>query len=84
LRSPMGQVLARAFVPVAGLLAIVVSAGTANAETVVVEAAGGNPLESLSTPVGLSAIGLGVAGMVAGMFRRKKATVQPENQRKAS
>ncbi len=38
------------------------------------------PLESLSTPVGLGAVGLGVAGMVAGVFRKKK--VHPENQRK--
>ncbi|GAB2758743.1 hypothetical protein GCM10027174_38950 [Salinifilum aidingensis] len=39
-----------------------------------------SPLESLSTPVGLGAVGLGVAGMVAGAFRKKK--VHPENQRK--
>lgn len=39
-------------------------------------------LDSLATPVGLTAVGLGVAGMVAGVFRKKK--VQPENQRKTS
>ncbi|MBB5155011.1 hypothetical protein [Saccharopolyspora phatthalungensis] len=38
------------------------------------------PMDSLSTPVGLTAIGLGVVGMVAGAFRKKK--IQPENQRK--
>lgn len=31
-------------------------------------------------PVGLSAVVLGVAGMVVGVFRKKK--IQPENQRK--
>lgn len=40
------------------------------------------PIESLGTPVGLAAVGLGVTGMVAGVLRRKKATIQPENQRK--
>ncbi|MER7014073.1 hypothetical protein ABT324_21850 [Saccharopolyspora sp. NPDC000359] len=40
------------------------------------------PLDSLATPVGLTAVGLGVVGMVAGAFRKKK--VHPENQRKTS
>ncbi|MDA3625842.1 hypothetical protein [Saccharopolyspora oryzae] len=40
------------------------------------------PMDSLATPVGLTAVGLGVAGMVAGVFRKKKVT--PENQRKTS
>ncbi|KAA5833612.1 hypothetical protein ABT337_16555 [Saccharopolyspora hirsuta] len=40
------------------------------------------PLDSLATPVGLTAVGLGVVGMVAGVFRKKK--VHPENQRKTS
>lgn len=39
-------------------------------------------LESLRAPVGLAAVGLGVTGMLAGAFRRKRATVQPENERK--
>lgn len=58
--------------------------GTATAGASVRQAAAGdNPFESLSTPVGLTAVGLGVIGMVAGVFRRKKIEVQPENQRKS-
>jgi hypothetical protein len=65
-----------------GLVTALVSAGTAGAQTFTAQAAGGGPLDSLGAPVGLSAIGLGVVGMVTGVLRRKKATVQPENQRK--
>lgn len=63
----------------------VVTTGTATAAGVTVRpaAVGDNPLELLSTPVGLTAVGLGVIGMVAGVFRRKKIEVQPENQRKS-
>ncbi|MCI2418998.1 hypothetical protein MOQ72_16255 [Saccharopolyspora sp. K220] len=39
------------------------------------------PLDRLSAPVGLTAVGLGLVGMLAGVFRKKK--VQPENQRKS-
>ncbi|GAA4834901.1 hypothetical protein GCM10025787_13300 [Saccharopolyspora rosea] len=39
-----------------------------------------SPLDTLSMPVGLSAVGLGVVGMVAGAFRKKK--IQPENERR--
>ncbi|MFD0491225.1 hypothetical protein ACFQ0O_33990 [Saccharopolyspora spinosporotrichia] len=38
------------------------------------------PLESFG-PVGSAAVVLGVVGMVAGVFRKKK--IQPENQRKS-
>lgn len=61
------------------------SAGTVvgEASTTTQVAAQNSPLEALSAPVGLSAIGLGVVGMVTGALRRKKAAVQPENQRKS-
>ncbi|MBK0865953.1 MAG: hypothetical protein IJH84_02660 [Saccharopolyspora sp.] len=42
-----------------------------------------NPFESMATPVGLAAVGFGIAGMVAGVLRRKKVEIQPENQRKS-
>ncbi|MEV0703418.1 hypothetical protein AB0I53_36650 [Saccharopolyspora sp. NPDC050389] len=58
--------------------ALLATAGAAAAEPTVVAA---GTLDSLSAPVGLTAIGLGVVGMVAGMFRKKK--IQPENQRKS-
>jgi hypothetical protein len=82
-RSRIARACARVGVFVIGLLATVVTAGTASAQTVVVEAsADSNPFDALSAPVGLTAIGLGMVGMLAGVFRRKKAAVQPENQRK--
>jgi hypothetical protein len=62
------------------LLALPVTAATAGAAPVVVLAES-DPLESLTAPVGLTAICLGVVGMVAGAFRKKK--IQPENQRKS-
>lgn len=64
-----------------GLVTALVSAGTADAQTFTALAAGGGPLDSLG-PVGLSAIGLGVVGMVTGVLRRKKTPVHSENQRK--
>ncbi|WP_187351942.1 hypothetical protein [Allosaccharopolyspora coralli] len=45
-------------------------------------AAAGGALEALSAPVGLAAVGFGVTGMVAGVLRRKKTPVQPQNRRK--
>lgn len=65
-----------------GLVTALTSVGTASAQAVAAQAVGGSPLDSVGTPVGLSAVGLGVLGMVAGVFRRKKVPVQPENQRK--
>lgn len=56
--------------------------GTAQAAPHAQALAQATPLESLSTPVGLTAVVLGVVGMVAGVFRRKKTEVQPQNQRK--
>jgi hypothetical protein len=82
-RSRIARVCARVGVFVVGLSVAVVTAGTASAQTVVVEAsADNNPFEALSAPVGLTAIGLGMVGLLAGIFRRKKTVVQPENQRK--
>jgi hypothetical protein len=83
-QSRIARMCARVGALVFGLLAAVVTAGTASAQTVVVEAsANSNPLDTLSAPVGMTALVLGVVGMLAGIFRRKKAVVQPENQRKA-
>lgn len=64
-----------------GLVTAMGSVGTASAEAVMAQAAGSTPLESVGI-VGLVAVGLGVLGMVAGILRRKKVPVQPENQRK--
>ncbi|RRO13251.1 hypothetical protein EIL87_24380 [Saccharopolyspora rhizosphaerae] len=69
----------RALAPVAVAAALLpTSTGLAEAQskTVVVAAPS---MDSLG-PVGLSAVTLGVAGMVVGVFRKKK--IQPENQRK--
>lgn len=41
-----------------------------------------NPWESVSGPVGLTAVTLGMVGMAAGVLRRKKEA-QPQNQRKS-
>ncbi|ASU80015.1 hypothetical protein CDG81_19055 [Actinopolyspora erythraea] len=41
------------------------------------------PLDAFSTPVGVGAVVFGVIGMIAGTLRRKKAPVQPENQRRS-
>lgn len=67
-----------------GLLLATSALGTATAQ-----AAGGHrvlaqstPFDSLATPVGLAAVGFGIAGMITGVLRRKKVEVQPENQRK--
>ncbi|WP_093413938.1 hypothetical protein [Saccharopolyspora flava] len=54
------------------------TAGLAEAQPGVVVLAAPS-MDSLG-PVGLSAVVLGVAGMVVGVFRKKK--IQPENQRK--
>ncbi|WP_243791972.1 hypothetical protein [Saccharopolyspora gloriosae] len=67
-----------------GLLMATTILGTATAQ-----AAGGdrilaqdNIFEFAATPVGLAAVGFGVVGMLAGVLRRKKIEIQPENQRK--
>jgi hypothetical protein len=65
----------------AGIMVIVVFAGTADAQPVTAHPMTASPIDSLA-PVGLLAVLLGVAGMVAGTLRRKKVVVQPENQRK--
>lgn len=82
MRSRFARVTARGLV--LGLLLATAILGTATAQ-----AAGtgrilaqGNLFEDTATPVGLAAIGFGVAGMLAGVFRRKKIEIQPENQRK--
>ncbi|MFC7341379.1 hypothetical protein [Saccharopolyspora griseoalba] len=62
----------------AAVVLLPVTAGLASAATHDVVAAG--PSDALRAPVGLTAVGLGLAGMVVGALRKKK--VQPENQRK--
>jgi hypothetical protein len=70
------------------LSALVILAMPVGASSAVAASAGpplavqDDPIASLGTPVGLAAVGFGVTGMVAGVLRRKKATIQPENQRK--
>ncbi|PKW12704.1 hypothetical protein [Saccharopolyspora spinosa] len=79
MRSRISRVVTRVSVLGPAFAAVLLAtAGVAAAADSTVLA--GSPLESLSAPVGLTAVALGVAGMVAGMFRKKK--IQPENQRK--
>jgi hypothetical protein len=86
-RSRIARVCTRVSGLVFGLIpALLITGATADraeAETFEQVIAQDAPLESLGNPVALTAIGLGVAGMVAGVFRRKKTEVQPENQRKS-
>ena len=86
MRSRMARVRARVSVltaVMASVLTVLISGGVAAADPAgQAKALDSSPLESLSTPVGLTAVGLGITGMVAGVLRRKKTTVQPENQRK--
>lgn len=58
-------------------------ATTAHAATSQHVEAQATPLDALSAPVAAAALGLGLAGMVVGVLRRKKVPVQPENQRKS-
>jgi hypothetical protein len=81
LRSPVGRVSAGMVMVGTGLVTALGSAGTAGAQAVAAQAAASTPFDSVGTPVGLSAVGLGVLGMVAGVLRRKKVPVHPENQR---
>ena len=85
MRSRKARISSRVSILVIGLAiaAGLVTTGTATGSTVWQLAVEDNPFESLSAPVGLTAVGLGVIGMVAGVFRRKKIEVQPENQRKS-
>ncbi|WP_249124251.1 hypothetical protein [Saccharopolyspora erythraea] len=62
---------------VTGLLVAGTTASAGARSTVVAQP---SPLESFG-PVGSTAVVLGVVGMVAGVFRKKK--IQPENQRKS-
>jgi hypothetical protein len=81
-RSRIPRVVTRVSVlAAAAVAALLVTAGGAGAAGVTVLAAPPSPLDALAAPVGLTAVGLGVIGMVAGAFRKKK--VQPENQRKS-
>ena len=82
MRSRLACVCSRVTITAAGLvLGLVVTASTAGAAgSTGTLAQPPGPLESLG-PVGLVAVLLGVAGMVAGVFRKKK--IQPENQRKS-
>lgn len=84
MRSRVARVSTRVSVLVASMASVVLTGGVAVADTAGEPAVLENgPLDSLATPVGLTAVGLGVAGMVAGALRRKKATVQPQNQRRS-
>ncbi|RCW38831.1 hypothetical protein DFQ14_11935 [Halopolyspora algeriensis] len=78
--SRMTRACIRVFVLIATMFIGTATAGAATLEQHVQAQA--TPLESLGAPVGLAAVGLGITGMLAGAFRRKKATVQPENERK--
>ncbi len=63
-----------------GVLTLLLStASVANAAPAAVLAQA-TPCDLLRAPVGVTAIGLGIVGMVAGAFRKKK--VQPENERR--
>lgn len=82
MRSRFARMATRGLV--LGLLLTTTILGTATAQ-----AAGGgrilaqdNLFEVATAPVGLAAVGFGVVGMLAGVFRRKKIEIQPENQRK--
>lgn len=79
MRSRISRVVTWASVLGTALAAVLLApvGGAAAADSTALAA---SPLESLSAPVGLTAVVLGVVGMVAGMFRKKK--IQPENQRK--
>ncbi|SEG94847.1 hypothetical protein SAMN02982929_06012 [Saccharopolyspora kobensis] len=81
MRSRISRVVTRVSALGAAVAAASLTTATAaTAEPLALTVRG--PLDSLATPVGLTAVGLGVVGMVAGAFRKKK--VQPENQRKTS
>ncbi|MFR9732079.1 hypothetical protein ACL03H_22880 [Saccharopolyspora sp. MS10] len=69
---------------IVGLLLATAGLGTATAqaEGVGPVLAQASPFVSAATPVGLAAIGFGIVGMLAGILRRKKIEIQPENQRK--
>lgn len=84
MRSRMARVSARVSAPVCGLLAASTGTATAGAAgtNAQVVAAQQESLDSFGA-VAMSAIGLGVTGMIVGAFRRKKVEVQPENQRKS-
>lgn len=83
MRSRIARVTMRVSVVVAGLPALLlVGMASAGATPATQAVAPDDPFESIFTPVGMTAIVLGVIGMVAGVFRRKKIEVQPENQRK--
>lgn len=79
MRSRISRVIRRVLAPgavAAALLPATAGLAEAQSEAVIVAAPS---MDSLG-PVGLSAVLLGVAGMVVGVFRKKK--IQPENQRK--
>lgn len=80
-RSRLARACTRVSVLVATMTGGTATAGAATSAQLVQAQA--TPLESLGAPVGLAAVGLGVTGMLAGALRRKKAPVQPENERKS-
>ncbi len=77
--------VARACARVSAVLVPVLCGGTATAYAADGQALPepqSGPLEALGGPVGLTAVVLGVIGMVVGAFRRKKAPTQPANERR--
>lgn len=76
MRSRISRMCTRASALSAGFVVAVPACAQASSRVL----AQASPLDTLSMPVGLSAVGLGVVGMVAGAFRKKK--VQPENERR--
>ncbi len=79
-RSQLARACTRVFLLVATMLGGTATASASAEDQHIVAQA--TPLDMLGAPVGVAAVGLGVTGMVAGALRRKKTTVQPENERK--
>lgn len=79
MRSQLARAGTRVVLLVVTMLGGSATANAATGEAVVAQA---TPLDALGAPVGVAAVGLGVTGMVAGVLRRKKVAVQPENERK--
>lgn len=82
MRSRLARMTTRGLVLGVLLATAVLGTATAQAAGGHRVVAQGDPFDSMATPVGLAAVGLGVAGMITGVLRRKKVEVQPENQRK--
>lgn len=80
MRSRISRVCTRVTVLSTAAIAVLLVTGTTAGASPTVRTVASGPMDSMQTPVGLTAVGLGILGMVAGAFRKKK--IQPENQRK--